>query len=157
MKRHYSYTDHNNIKIGPEQPALHAECRHPDTHSPRAARRIISCSCLLMLCPASMSGSATEIHSFWQHLQPCESSAIRFWTTASLVVVVWWLFKRKLEMLAQMARFHGGPWMGLLSPGVQPDWAKGHCMEFTAETKPNSASLGEFPMDEHFFFKIHWT
>lgn len=39
---------------------------------------------------------------------------------------------------------------------VQSDWIKGHCLEFTAETKPNSASLGEFPMDE-LFFKIHWT
>lgn len=25
-------------------------------------------------------------------------------------------------------------------------------MEFTTETKPNSAPLGEFPRDEHFFY-----
>lgn len=108
-----------------------------------------------MLCPASMSGSATEIHSFWQHSQSWESSAIRLWTTASLVVAVWWLFKRNQdpEMLAGIARFHGGPWMCSLSPAVQPDWTKGHCLEFPAGTKPNSASLGQFPMDEHFFLR----
>lgn len=56
-------------------------------------------------------------------------------------------------MLAQIARFHGGPWMCALFPAVQPDWTKGHYLEFTAETKPNCASLGEFSMDEHFFLR----